>query len=246
MKKKILAGLAAVSMVSSLALPLFTGLTASAAISSTDTAYLTIKNLQENDEVTLYKIGTAVYNSNGDIFYKFDYLDGVSLTETAPTQDEIVTIATNILNGTVNVPSDDKKTYTWDEDSGDDTYSYAVKDVQGGAEGETTVDFKVKREAGVYIAIVDPDSAEYVYNPVLLAVSYYYDETNQCAALATEGDRTVDIKGKYLYGVDAVEKSTHVTLDKTAEGGTPDTDGTNDIITGSVGTVLTYTIKPIL
>lgn len=248
MKKKLLAGLAAILVTSSLALPLFTSLTASAEETklSDGTADLTITNLQDKDEVTLYKIGTAVYNSTGDIFYKFNYLDGVSLTETAPTQDEIVSIATDILGGNITVPADDTTTYTWAGDEADNTYSYTTLDVVGGAAGETTVNFKVEREAGVYIAIVDPASAEYVYNPVLLAVSYYYDENNNCAALATDGERTVNIEDKYLYGVDAVEKSTHVTLDKTAEGGTNDTNGTNEIITGSVGTVLTYTIDPIL
>ena len=244
MKKRLLSGLTAFLTAAALTFPLFSSLTVSAAISSSDTADLIIKNLQQNDEVTLYKIGTAEYNSAGTIFYQFNYLDGVSLTETAPTQEEIVEIATNILNGTVNAP---KVTYTWDGDNDDESYSYATMDVAGGEEGETTVNFTVKRETGVYIAIVNPASTEYVYNPLLLAVSYYYDTENKCAALASETERTVDITGKYLYGVNAVQKSTHVTLDKTAEGGVTDADeNASDIMTGSVGTVLNYTISPVL
>lgn len=246
MKKRILSWLTAFLITSALAVPAFSGSTASAAIGSTDKADLTIKSLQKDDEVTLYKIGTAVYNSDGSIFYKFKYLEGVSLTETEPTQEEIVDIATNILNDTVKVPATDITTYTWAGDAEDATYSYTTMDVQGSTTGETTVDFKVQREAGVYIAIVDPASAEYVYNPLLLAVSYYFDEENNCAKLSEDEQRTVDIKDKYLYGVDAVEKSTHVTLDKTTAGGETDNDGTKDIVTGSVGTVLDYTISPVL
>lgn len=155
MKKKLLAGLAAILVTSSLALPLFTSLTASAEETklSDGTADLTITNLQDKDEVTLYKIGTAVYNSTGDIFYKFNYLDGVSLTETAPTQDEIVSIATDILGGNITVPADDTTTYTWAGDEADNTYSYTTLDVVGGAAGETTVNFKVEREAGGFLLL---------------------------------------------------------------------------------------------
>ncbi|AGU75867.1 SpaA isopeptide-forming pilin-related protein [Streptococcus intermedius] len=118
------------------------------ATSNTDTATLKITNIEGNPTVKLYKIGTGEYNANNDSFIKFKYENGVSLTETGPTSQEITKIANDINKGTISLTPVDVKNNV------SDTYTYQATG------------------AGVYIAILTGATDGRTYNPVLLAASY--------------------------------------------------------------------------
>lgn len=118
------------------------------ATSNTDTATLKITNIEGNPTVKLYKIGTGEYNTNNDSFIKFNYVTGVSLTETGPTSQEITKIANGINTNTIHAQLVETKSISGD------TYTYQATG------------------AGVYIAILTGATDGRTYNPILLAASY--------------------------------------------------------------------------
>ncbi|EID83209.1 SpaA isopeptide-forming pilin-related protein [Streptococcus intermedius] len=118
------------------------------ATSNTDTATLKITNIEGNPTVKLYKIGTGEYNANNDSFIKFKYENGVSLTETGPTSQEITKIANDINKGIIS------PTLVNTGNATNGTYTYQATG------------------AGVYIAILTGATDGRTYNPVLLAASY--------------------------------------------------------------------------
>lgn len=96
---------------------------------------------------------------------------------------------------------------------------------------EKTVDHAV-----AYIAVITPaDGNGVVYNPVLLAASYSENGLSS---------NPVSIKDAYLYGTNAVAKSSEPTITKDAEA-TPDTNDQGQTIqTASVGDKVSYTVTP--
>lgn len=118
------------------------------ATSNTDTATLKITNIEGNPTVKMYKIGTGEYNANNDSFIKFKYENGVSLTETGPTSQEITKIANDINKGIISPTLVNTGNVT------NGTYTYQATG------------------AGVYIAILTGATDGRTYNPVLLAASY--------------------------------------------------------------------------
>ncbi|MBR1529181.1 MAG: LPXTG cell wall anchor domain-containing protein [Oscillospiraceae bacterium] len=220
--------------------------------SSTDRTVVKILNLTAGDTVTLYKIGQAEYNAANDSFVKFTYVtwDDDNNNETPnipytfsnaaePAMQEI-TIAANLLQSGEITPF---ATYT---------QSNQPKNASGVAYTDNyTVNsstFEANVEAGIYIAVVTPGAEnDKVYNPVLLTASYAYKDAQTGDVIDFIGGG-VDIAKNYDYVLDggtAVAKSSSPTIVKTVTDGAGDEkrDGTN-IMTGSVGTVLTYTIKP--
>ncbi|HHJ7670789.1 TPA: FCT-1 pilus major pilin T6, partial [Streptococcus pyogenes] len=140
-KKLMLACLAILAVVG-------LGMTRVSALSKDDTAQLKITNIEGGPTVTLYKIGEGVYNTNGDSFINFKYAEGVSLTETGPTSQEITTIANGINTGKIKPFSTENVSIS----NGTATYN--------------------ARGASVYIALLTGATDGRTYNPILLAASY--------------------------------------------------------------------------
>ncbi|MGT2911193.1 SpaA isopeptide-forming pilin-related protein [Streptococcus cameli] len=162
------------------------------AVSSADTATLTIENVTGNPTVTLYKIGEGEYS--GSSFVKFKYADGINnggdltLTETGPTSQEINAIAAKLIAGTLNPLSKETMNIAG---------TTASKEVSG---------------AGVYVAVLTGATDGSTYNPILLAASYN-DKGVFKGGL-------VDATTNYLYGETSVAKKSTPSVTKEITAGT--------------------------
>lgn len=218
--KKVLALILAMAMVLGMGLTTFA---ANGTPQSSDTAEVKITGISGNATVTLYQIAAGVYGTGGNGFVEYNWAQGVRfVNESAPTADEINTIAQRILS----VP----QAITPLEIITDGT----VSPDNSGAEN-TTYTYTKKVSAGAYIAIITGAADGTIYNPILLTATYGTKDN--------EGNLvggSIDAGSTYLYGSTAIAKSTKPVIEKTAEGTTAD----GDRQTASVGDVITYAITP--
>lgn len=158
--------------------------------SETDTNTVTVTNVEGAASVVAYRIYEPTYNQQG--FVRFSNIDGVSLADAEhPKASEITTIARNIVNGAFT--PDNAVTLT----KNNSTYT-----------GELG--------AGMWVIVVtDEDSAQYVYNPMV--VSTYYTNANRANSLQSA---SLDSTSNFLESTDAgtiavYAKRTTIPLDKT-------------------------------
>ena len=141
---------------------------------ASDTATITVKNVEAGLTVTGYQVIDADYN-NG--FTGYHVVDGVSINDMeAPSAGEILAIAAGINNGTITGLESEQLT-----DQGNGVYS-----------ADVTV--------GSWVVIVtagEDKSAVNVYNPMLLSARYIVNGSN-----GTTAGGIVDATGNYTIGAD--------------------------------------------
>ncbi len=180
--KKVGAAMLAMTMVLSLGM---TGTAAGEELTQTktertgtpnasDTATITVKNVEAGLTVTAYQVIDADYQGG---FTGYHVVDGVSISDMeAPSAEEILAIAAGINNGTITGLESERLT-----DQGNDVYS-----------ADVTV--------GSWVVIVTAGadkSAVNVYNPMLLSARYIVNGSN-----GTTAGGIVDATGNYTIGAD--------------------------------------------
>ncbi len=113
---------------------------------NTDTATVTIKNVEEGATVTLYQIVKPVYNDAG--LEKYEPVDGVSINDIeAPTTAEIAAIAQG---------------------------ASSLAGISATADATTKTTYTAEVGAGMYLVLVEGTGAT-VYNPMIVSVNYDED-----------------------------------------------------------------------
>lgn len=160
MRKKIIAGILAATMMFSMNMMTFAA-NNDGKPDSADTAEVSITNVTEEPTVTLYQIAEAEYGTNGKEFIRYKWATGATFKNpNQPTSDEINKIAQGILNKTI-------------------TPFETIKD--GTLVSGT---YKATVSAGAYIAIISGSEDVKIYNPILLTATY--DTTGNLQATAVD------------------------------------------------------------
>lgn len=160
MRKKIIAGILAATMMFSMNMMAFAA-NDDGKPDNADTAVVSITNVTETPTVTLYQIAKAEYGTNGKEFIRYTWAtDATFKNPNQPTSDEINKIAQGILNKAI-------------------TPFETIKD--GTLESGT---YKATVSAGAYIAIISGSEDVKIYNPILLTATY--DTTGNLQATAVD------------------------------------------------------------
>ena len=145
--KKLLAIVLSLAMIMGMSLTTF----AATAPTENDKKIATVNNVEAGATVTAYQIVKAKYDTNG--FTGYTAVDGVTLKDpTAPTSDEVATIAANIQDKSVSLNS--------------------VVMTQGTASEEGFASYTADLNAGYWIVLVTGTDIVEVYNPMLMGVYY--------------------------------------------------------------------------
>lgn len=185
---------------------------------STDTQTATVNNVEAGATVTAYQIVKGEYNTNGFVQYvKAD--DDLSIADvTAQTSDEVTTIATAINNGTLTLTS---------------------KKMNQGTTENGFASYTANLEAGYWIVLVDSESVDEVYNPMLVGVYYSVsgsDNTMVSGAVDADSNWT-------LVTTNAYAKSTKPEIEKTivnpgSQNGKGDDVGIGDTVNYQIATAI--------
>lgn len=208
-KTKFASAMLATAMASGLmTLPVF----AADVPSATDTATVTVYDVEKGVTVTAYQIVDAVYGTNG--LTNYAAVTGVTIADvTAPTAAEVTAIAQNINNGTVALNS---KALTY---------------------SDTASTYTAELEAGSYIVLVS-DSNATVYNPLIVSVTY----TDSNDKTSISGGIVYANGGYVINGTTAYAKSSTPTVNKsiveTTSTGTNYLNGDDQ----NIGDVVTFQI----
>lgn len=162
----------------------------------TDTATITVSDVEEGATVTAYQIVKGVYNDYG--FVEYAAADGVSIADPiAPTSEEIQDLAAKISDGSLSLTSHQ--------------LSYDA----------STKKYTASAEAGYWIILVKGGSASKVYNPMLSGVYYSVSGSDN-----TMVNQAVSANDKWtLAGTEAYDKSVAVSVEKKIVGGSGKTSG---------------------
>lgn len=160
MRKKIIAGILAATMMFSMNMMTFAA-NNDGKPDSADTAVVSITNVTENPTVTLYQIAKANYGTNGVEFIEYEWATGAIFAKpNEPTSDEINKIAQGIQ---------------------DKSITPLATIANGTLKGST---YEARVSAGAYIAIISGSEAVKIYNPILLTATY--DTTGNLQATAVD------------------------------------------------------------
>lgn len=188
--KRILSVIMAMVMVLAMSVPTFAD---ASTPSESDTHEAKVTNIEANAEVYAYQIVKGDYNTNGFVKYVKANNQLVITDVTAPTSEEVTTIAANKI-GTSN-PLNLKKVKMNSSTADPTTYSANL-------------------EAGYWIVLVKATTTTRVYNPMLVGVYYSVSGSNNMM----EQKPITNATGNWtLEGTDAYAKSTNVTITKTAK-----------------------------
>lgn len=161
MRKKIIAGILAATMMFSMNMMTFAA-NDDGKPDSADTAVVSITNVTEDPTVTLYQIAEAEYGTNGKEFIRYKWATGATFANpNEPTSDEINRIAQGILGGTIT----------------------PLGTITNGTLGDDGT-YKATVSAGAYIAIISGSEDVKIYNPILLTATY--DTTGNLQATAVD------------------------------------------------------------
>ncbi len=148
MRKKIIAGILAATMMFSMNMMTFAA-NDDGKPDSADTAVVSITNVTENPTVTLYQIAKANYGTNGVEFIEYEWAAGATFAKpNEPTSDEINKIAQDIQDGSIT----------------------PLATIENGTLKGSTYEATVS--AGAYIAIISGSEDVKIYNPILLTATY--------------------------------------------------------------------------
>ena len=160
MRKKIIAGILAATMMFSMNMMTFAA-NDDGKPDSADTAVVSITNVTENPTVTLYQIAKANYGTNGVEFIRYEWATGATFAKpNEPTSDEINKIAQGIQDKSIT--------------------PFATIE-NGTLEGST---YEATVSAGAYIAIISGSEDVKIYNPILLTATY--DKTGNLQATTVD------------------------------------------------------------
>ena len=177
---------------------------------------ITVKGLQDGDTVTFHQI---LKWNNGWVA-----ADGVNLT----TEELATVIGTKDTPGAISYAVAQKL-------AGQNIAAkYPASGTLTAASGQVS---QASPEAGLYMAIITPGKAGYVYNPVFVAADY-----DQPATGDDTNEWTVDLSKSY--SDNAYAKKQPITLDKTAKDAK--TVDTNDSETVAVGDTVTFTVNTVI
>ena len=208
----IMAGaMAATPVVSTVNL---TALTAMAAQpKSTDAGTVTINNVEAGSTVKLYKLVQANFNSNGDY-------DGWEATTAAGTNvaeaNKSATDTTKVWKANVEALLTSINANTngvWVESGeGQNVFTMAANE-------NTNTTYEATVAPGMYLALVTPpgtDDDAYIYNPMLVSVSYTSDGTGgyNISSTPLSADSNFDVDYNSANGATAWAKKTPVSLTK--------------------------------
>lgn len=188
--KRILSVIMAMVMVLAMSVPTFAD---ARTPSGSDTHEAKVTNIEANAEVYAYQIVKGDYNTNGFVKYVKANKDLVIANVTAPTSDEVTTIAANQI-GTSNTLN--------------------LKRVKMTSSAADPTSYSANLEAGYWIVLVKATTTTRVYNPMLVGVYYSVSGSDNTMEQKPITNATGDWE---LKGTDAYAKSTNVTITKTAK-----------------------------
>ena len=191
--KKLLAIVLSLAMIMGMSLTTF----AATAPTENDKKTATVNNVEAGATVTAYQIVKAKYDTNG--FTGYTAVDGVTLKDpTAPTSNEVATIAANIQDKSVSLNS--------------------VVMTQGTASEEGFASYTADLKAGYWIVLVTGTDIVEVYNPMLMGVYYSVSGSDN-----TMTSQPIDANANWtLVTENAYAKSTKPVIEKTVGAGQND------------------------
>jgi len=190
----------------------------------TDTAVVTVENIEAGATVTAYKVVEAKYTEYGLTKYKLVDEIGGATTDTSddkikdfekPTAKEITSLASDILAGNLEIASSNVLEAT----SAGTTYQKSLS-------------------AGSYIILVtDIENGEYVYNPLIVSVGY--SDANDASTLKQTAAINMNADGFMEGEVKAYAKKSHTSLDKDIVDASTGNTETEDV---AVGDIVKFTV----
>lgn len=212
--KKILAFVMAMAMVLGMSVTSLAEELAADKPTAEDKAEVVVKNVEAGATVTAYRIVEAQYSDAG--FEKYVAVAGVSITNpTAPTSEEILTIAKGSLDGLASVTNN-----TAADGQEPNGFVASQPHVSENPAENGKVDYSASLGAGYWLVLVTGTEKD-VYNPMLVGV--YYENKDGTGNTVEGGD--LDSNGKWeLTGTEVYAKSTKPAIDKKIV----NSDGKND------------------
>lgn len=232
-------------------------LTGAATGEMTPDTSVTVGGLEVGDEVSFYKLIKWTPSVG------WEWADGV---ETAATSAGVALPTLAVITGSVDMSDPDNPVYTPGVISAADGGKLAqvaqklasATDVETVATGATSVTYEKpaypdgatdeeKEQAdidymGLYVALVKPAKADYLYNPIFVSADYNPDDTNTNTITVVDGTDAIEAPG-LSYSDEAMAKKQKVELTKTSGVTTPAEDVQYDV---KVGDTIPFTIDSIV